>query len=560
MLATAALPAQTPAADPAAPEAAPAPLPSPEELSKRHLAAIGGEEAVKKHEHATMKGTISMPSMGLGGPMTSFASEPNLYLMSINMPGVGEVKTGFDGTVAWSQDQMQGPRLMQGGELAQIKREADFRRSLDILAGWDAVKVSGRAEFGGAACIEVEVTDGGEVSKFYFEESSGLHRGSRMTTQSPLGKIQVETVLSDYRDFDGVKVPAKTELSMMGQKQVMTIESISYDPIDRMLFAPPAAIRAIANSPPKADDRERSPIWAERDRQQPRRPEVETEASPVPSLPDLAYEPPNPDGPIVRIPLKGSVGLCAIGEPFFTATDFQLAMRTAATLRPSAIVLTIDSSGGRNDSMREIIAELLLAQQSGTRVIAEVEDAGSAAALIALACKEIVVYPQARLGAAVTLVQREGGEWISRKRAFADDPEAEAKHESFESATHREAAYLTGRAECVSLAMRHRDLELWWSPQSGFTAASNGTADEVRIDSPDTVLTFTSTELVQYSLAIRCLNEADLPSLIGLPDSRVHVESNCIHRTPHAIENIVSRSGSDKYLAERRLKPWVMLP
>lgn len=255
-LASPTLLAQTPADAPAAPASepasAPAPLPTAEELSKRHLAAVGGEEAVRKNAHATMKGTISMPSMGLGGPMTSFASEPNLYLMSINMPGVGEVKTGFDGTVAWSQDQMQGPRLMQGGELAQIKREADFRRSLDILAGWDAVKVAGRTEFGGAACIEVEVTDGGEVSKFYFEESSGLHRGSRMTTQSPLGKIQVETVLSDYRDFGGLKVPVKTELSMMGQKQVLAIESVTYDAIDPKVFELPAAVKALVAAPADA--------------------------------------------------------------------------------------------------------------------------------------------------------------------------------------------------------------------------------------------------------------------------------------------------------------------
>ena len=246
--------AQDPA-PPAAPTAEPAtaaPLPTAEELSKRHLAAIGGEDAIRKRTSATMKGTISMPSMGLGGPMTSFASEPDRYLMTVTMPGVGEVKTGFDGTVAWSEDQMQGPRLMQGGELAQIRREANFRRDLDILAGWDAVKVAGRAEFGGVPCVEVEVTGGGETSRFYFDESTGLYRGSRMSTESPLGKVQVETVVSEYRDFDGMKVPVRTELSMMGQKQVLAIESVTFDAIDPKVFELPAAVKALADARAKA--------------------------------------------------------------------------------------------------------------------------------------------------------------------------------------------------------------------------------------------------------------------------------------------------------------------
>lgn len=245
--------AQAPAA-PAAPAADPvaaAPLPTAEEISKRHLAAIGGEEAVRKRTSTTMKGTISMPSMGLGGPMTSFASEPDRYLMTVTMPGVGEVKTGFDGTVAWSEDQMQGPRLMQGGELAQIKREANFRRDLDILAGWDTVKVAGRAAFGGAPCVEVEVTGGGETSRFYFEESTGLYRGSRMSTESPLGKVQVETVVSEYREFDGVRMPVRTELSMMGQKQVLAIDSVTFDAIDPKTFELPAAIKALADAKAK---------------------------------------------------------------------------------------------------------------------------------------------------------------------------------------------------------------------------------------------------------------------------------------------------------------------
>lgn len=242
-------PADAPAKEAPAPEAPAAPLPGAEEISKRHLAAIGGEEAVRKHAHSTMKGTVSMPAMGLSGPTTVYASDPDRYLMVVTLPGAGEVRSGFDGTVAWSEDQMQGPRLMEGGELAQIKREANFRRDLDILAGWDSVKVTGREDFGGVPCVAVEVTGGGETSRFYFDDATGLFRGSRMSTASPLGKIQVETVVSDYRDFDGMRVPVRTELSMMGQKQVLAIDSVAFDPIDPKVFELPPAVQALVTKP-----------------------------------------------------------------------------------------------------------------------------------------------------------------------------------------------------------------------------------------------------------------------------------------------------------------------
>lgn len=243
--------AQAPAA-PAADPAAAAPLPTAAEISKRHLAAIGGEEAARKISHLTMKGTISMPAMGLNGPMSAYASEPNLYLMAVTLPGAGEVRSGYDGTVAWSQDQMQGPRLMEGGELAQIRREANFRRDLDILGSWESAKVLGRGDFGGVACIEVEVTGDGETAKFYFDDATGLFRGSRMSTQSPLGKVQVETVISEYRDFGGMQVPVTTELSMMGQKQVLKIESVTFDPIETKVFELPAAVKALVDAKAKA--------------------------------------------------------------------------------------------------------------------------------------------------------------------------------------------------------------------------------------------------------------------------------------------------------------------
>ncbi len=210
---------------------------------------------------------------------------------------------------------------------------------------------------------------------------------------------------------------------------------------------------------------------------------------------------------VAWIPLKGTVGLDA-SEQSFSAAAFR---RCADQVRKSGckiLVLEIDSPGGRVDTKEEVIREILRLSDSGVRTIAFVHDAGSAAALITLACNEIFVMPASRVGAAVTILVGDTGP-VSMKKVLKDDPELEAKFRSFSSAIDDEAARATKRCPCIARAMKEKEAELWHSPSGGFSDTS-GAPEVVRIDSNSDVLTLTYTLMLSTGFAKRATSSEDM--------------------------------------------------
>jgi hypothetical protein len=55
--------------------------------------------------------------------------------------------------------------------------------------------------------------------------------------------------MADYKDFGDVKVATKTTTKVMGQTQLMTVDSVSWDPVDAKAFDLPAEIAALKQAP-----------------------------------------------------------------------------------------------------------------------------------------------------------------------------------------------------------------------------------------------------------------------------------------------------------------------
>ncbi|MEY3143734.1 MAG: hypothetical protein RLY21_2227 [Planctomycetota bacterium] len=221
---------------------------------ERSVAAIGGIDTWSKVKSMEVKGQLEMPGQGIKGPTNSFIAAPNKMLTVILLTGIGEIKTGFDGTVGWSADPISGPRLLQGGELEMISREADVLKDADPAKRWDKVELAGDGDFGGFSCWKLTATKGASQSTLWFEKETGLQRGLETIIESQLGKVPVSTVLMDYREFEGpfgkIKLPVRTEASQMGQKMVTTVESVTFDTVDEKVFELPTPIKALLEPEP----------------------------------------------------------------------------------------------------------------------------------------------------------------------------------------------------------------------------------------------------------------------------------------------------------------------
>jgi carboxyl-terminal processing protease len=224
-------------------------LPAATELIDRHVAAIGGREAIEGHTSSRVTGSLEIVGQGLVGEMTVYAAAPDKTLLIVSFAAAGiESRTGYDGTVGWSIDSLMGERLLHGGELAQISDESDFHADLHAPEKFTSMETIGLTELAGQQAYKVRLVhavSGREIFE-YFAVDSGLMIGTEGVQESLMGSINVVTEVHDYQPFGNLLVPTRILQQIgPGQSVVATIEDVELDTVDPAIFELPAAIKAL---------------------------------------------------------------------------------------------------------------------------------------------------------------------------------------------------------------------------------------------------------------------------------------------------------------------------
>jgi hypothetical protein len=229
-------PARTPAAA----------LPSGRAVLDKHVAAIGGRNAVLGHKSTKAIGTLSMPSTGLTGALEIYGAQPNKTLLKITLGGVGEVSEGFDGTHGWSLSPMTGPMLLEGKQLEEKRFDSEFYSELRSESRYQSITTLEQVDFEGRPCYKVRLVrkTGAEDIEFY-DVATGLKAGSITTRETQMGTVTGTTVESDYRKFGNLLQPTRVVSHIGGLDQVITISSIEYDTVAPVVFELPAGIKAL---------------------------------------------------------------------------------------------------------------------------------------------------------------------------------------------------------------------------------------------------------------------------------------------------------------------------
>jgi zinc protease len=221
-------------------------LPPAQQIVEKYVQAVGGRQNISKFSARHSTAEMSIPAMGMTMNIDLYQARPNRMFTRVDMPGMGVTTSGYDGQVAWTNNPMQGPRILTGTELNETLRQADFDASLDPAKAYPTMETVGERTVEGHACWNVRmVTRGGTEVMNCFDKESGLLIAGSMKQQSQMGEMQVDLAYSDYKDFDGVKMPTKTTMSMMGQQMTTTLKTVSHEAIPDSTFALPAEIKAL---------------------------------------------------------------------------------------------------------------------------------------------------------------------------------------------------------------------------------------------------------------------------------------------------------------------------
>lgn len=219
---------------------------TPAEILARYNKTIDPQGRIASVQGMRSTITMEIPAAGMSANVTAVQARPNQMAMTIEIPGLGQMRQGYDGTTAWSSDPMQGPRLLAGPEASAIVDGADMSAMARTANLFTAMEPAGEADVDGDKATCVKLTwKSGRVTTECFSNASGLLVESRAKQQSQMGEIEAISRMSDYRAVDGIMVPHKMTQSAMGMQQVMTTTSVTFGPQDTKLFELPPEIKAL---------------------------------------------------------------------------------------------------------------------------------------------------------------------------------------------------------------------------------------------------------------------------------------------------------------------------
>ncbi len=214
-----------------------------DQVLEKFVEATGGRQAYEKLTSFVARGTLDIPAQGIRGTIQIYAKAPNKLLVIQTVEGVGELRQGYDGQVAWSQDPFQGLREMDGVELANFKREATFNAELKWRELYEKVELIGTEKVGDHQTYVIRLTPhlGRPITQYYDAETFLLLRQDSVY-EGPQGTIPGQEYFSDYREVSGVKVPFRVvQKSSLGEA-VMSLTSINPNvKIDDARFTKPTA-------------------------------------------------------------------------------------------------------------------------------------------------------------------------------------------------------------------------------------------------------------------------------------------------------------------------------
>lgn len=237
-------------------------LPEARTIIDKFLRASGRTEELEKIQSIHTIGTIEILGMGIKGPTESFQARPNLSVSRSTLEGIGEINTGFDGKVAWLEQAMMGPMLIDGFPCEQLKSQSTFNAQVYDPELYEVVETVARTAYEGSDCYKVrfvtkpyesedsEISDPEKSLPYresfqYFDAESELLVGTSVLVASFMGDMPTTTVVSEYKKFGDFLFATKAIQKQAGMEVLITTSAVEFDNVPKEAFDLPPSIRAL---------------------------------------------------------------------------------------------------------------------------------------------------------------------------------------------------------------------------------------------------------------------------------------------------------------------------
>ena len=227
-------------------------LPSTADVLERYVRATGGRDVLLRHKSMTIHGRYQLPAQKLDLETLTYTRDGKL-LQKVVLPNGKEYVSGYDGQIAWQLDPAGKVTLHDGDEARSVARDADMYYHLHVMNYFKSMDVIDVKEFNGRPCYHLKgVNNWGKVNEHFYDKENGLLLGYAFNTAWRGGNGDATETFEDYKNFDGILMPARTTSRDGNDLTISLITSVTYDDVNDSVFALPDAVKqAVAAARPK---------------------------------------------------------------------------------------------------------------------------------------------------------------------------------------------------------------------------------------------------------------------------------------------------------------------
>jgi len=186
-----------------------------DDVIKKYVAYIGGKKNWSKVKTLTTTGEYNYG--GIKFPFTTYAKAPNHYKFIVPFEGKYYAQA-FDGKKGWKIDAFKNettPTQLSGKEALAMANEADVELEdafIDYARKGHSATFIGKEIVEGKNCIHIKfVRSNGDNEDYYFDEaSSAIVMKTAPSKNAELQGTMLNTVYSDYRNVEGIRIPFRS--------------------------------------------------------------------------------------------------------------------------------------------------------------------------------------------------------------------------------------------------------------------------------------------------------------------------------------------------------------
>lgn len=222
-----------------------------DDIIEKGIAASGGREALAKVTSRMTTGTmtVSTPGGDIVGTIEILNQAPNktqtVITLDLSAMGAGKmtIDQRFDGTNGYASNSMQGVTPVTSSQLDTWRNAIFPSPFLDYKARGTKIELTGKEKIGDKDAYALLITPAtGPTSRLWMDATTYQPVKTVTTVETAeVGSIEHTTVLSDFREVDGITMPFKFVGSSTIQTFTVVVTKVEHNvTVDPARFAKPA--------------------------------------------------------------------------------------------------------------------------------------------------------------------------------------------------------------------------------------------------------------------------------------------------------------------------------